>query len=642
MHRLSKILSLILALTLCAGLFSAAALAGVEDVALDIEDVSDGLETVRADGETVVPGEDAVVTDGASVTVGDAEKNLADMMARYPHGSYWTSSFNGGTTCYGFANMVVFNVFGYSTTSGRTYRTWAYDGSSSSGMVKLGSVAKCTEANVRELLSQAMPGDVVQFDTYNGGGGQHSSVISAVSEDGVTIYECNWYGSGLVTNTYLTFAEFARRQYSYSSGAQMRGTLSLLRSDNYDTSDGGTTALSIYGAVYPAGTIAAGQSFTLKGVIVSGSRLTSVIGVITNASGTPVMNYSTNPDATTYNIQTGGLDSAFRFATLANGSYTYTVTASNAEETKTLISSVFHVGAPSTYTIRYDANGGENGPEAVTKVYGEDVTISDVVPTLPGYTFICWADESGAGTMYVAGDTYVLNRSATLVAIWIRDDEDPPVLPTDDPVPTDDPAPTDDPVPTDVIDDPDPAADPDPAGLLPFTDVPVTASYYPAVSWAYENGIVKGTSATTFSPAAAGTRGQIVLMLYRLAGKPDVTGLDNPFSDVKKSASYYKAVIWAYHEGIIKGSSPTRFRPNESVPRWQLVLMLYRLAGKPAVSGVENPFTDVNPGDVYYNAVLWAYETGVTLGTSATTFSPCSDCMRYQLVTFLSRCGALL
>ena len=174
-------------------------------------------------------------------------------------------------------------------------------------------------------------------------------------------------------------------------------------------------------------------------------------------------------------------------------------------------------------------------------------------------------------------------------------------------------------------------------GANPFTDVSSTASYFNAVMWAYNNGIIKGTSATTFSPKADCTRGQFALMLYRLAGTPNVYGVSNPFSDVSPSDSYYKAVLWAYGEGIIKGVSSTSFDPNGSVTRGQIVLMLYRMADKPSVYGSSNPFTDVKSSDPYYQAVLWAKQTGITSGTSATKFSPKSNCTRYQLVTFLYR-----
>ena len=178
--------------------------------------------------------------------------------------------------------------------------------------------------------------------------------------------------------------------------------------------------------------------------------------------------------------------------------------------------------------------------------------------------------------------------------------------------------------------------------VSPFDDVPATVSYYKYVMWAYENGIVKGTSATTFSPNADCTRGQFAIMLYRLAGRPDVGGVENPFTDVRPGDACYRAVLWAYSAGIIKGTSATTFSPGGSVTRGQIVTMLYRMAGRPAVTGNANPFTDVKPSDACYRPVLWAVETGVTKGTSATTFSPNRPCRRYQLVTFLYRFNEIM
>ena len=172
---------------------------------------------------------------------------------------------------------------------------------------------------------------------------------------------------------------------------------------------------------------------------------------------------------------------------------------------------------------------------------------------------------------------------------------------------------------------------------VPFEDVSSAASYYSAVVWAYDSGIVRGTSATTFSPRESCTRGQLALMLYRMAGKPSVIGIANPFDDVKPSAPYYEAVLWAYSAGIIRGTGEAHFNPNGSVTRSQIVLMLYRMAGRPDVSDVENPFTDVEESDSFFRAVLWAYSEGVTTGTSAATFSPADNCTRFQLVMFLYR-----
>ena len=171
----------------------------------------------------------------------------------------------------------------------------------------------------------------------------------------------------------------------------------------------------------------------------------------------------------------------------------------------------------------------------------------------------------------------------------------------------------------------------------PFTDVKEGAYYYDAVLWAVENGITGGTTATTFSPNASCTRAQAVTFLWRAAGSPAPKSSVNPFTDVKESAYYYEAVLWAAENGITGGTTATTFSPNATCTRAQIVTFLWRSQKSPAADTV-NPFTDVAADSYYANAVLWAAENGITGGTSATTFSPNNDCTRAQIVTFLFRC----
>ena len=171
----------------------------------------------------------------------------------------------------------------------------------------------------------------------------------------------------------------------------------------------------------------------------------------------------------------------------------------------------------------------------------------------------------------------------------------------------------------------------------PFTDVTSGAYYYDAVLWAVENGVTVGTSTTTFSPLDACTRAQIVTFLWRAAGSPEPTITSCDFTDVFEGAYYYKAVLWAVENSITAGTSVTTFSPKESCTRAQVVTFLYRYAGSPSVSATSCAFSDISSSAYYYIAVLWAAETGVTAGTSATTFSPSDTCTRGQIVTFLYR-----
>ena len=171
----------------------------------------------------------------------------------------------------------------------------------------------------------------------------------------------------------------------------------------------------------------------------------------------------------------------------------------------------------------------------------------------------------------------------------------------------------------------------------PFQDVPGDAYYFEAVNWAVANNVTNGTSETTFSPDVGCTRAQVVTFLWRAAGQPEPTERTNPFTDVKEGTYYYKAVLWAVEKGITNGTSETTFDPDETCTRGQIVTFLWRREGKPAPTGANNPFADVKPSAYFGSAVLWAVETGITNGTSETTFEPNEGCTRAQVVTFLWR-----
>ncbi len=171
-----------------------------------------------------------------------------------------------------------------------------------------------------------------------------------------------------------------------------------------------------------------------------------------------------------------------------------------------------------------------------------------------------------------------------------------------------------------------------------FTDMPAPDHWsHSSIDWAVENGITTGATATTFNPNGSCTRGQIVTFLWRAAGKPEPTLRENPFTDVEEDDFYYKAVLWAVEEGITTGATATTFNPNGSCTRAQVVTFMWRTMGEPAPETVENPFEDVSADKYYRDAVLWAVENGITNGMSATKFAPNSTCTRAQIVTFLYR-----
>ena len=170
-----------------------------------------------------------------------------------------------------------------------------------------------------------------------------------------------------------------------------------------------------------------------------------------------------------------------------------------------------------------------------------------------------------------------------------------------------------------------------------FVDVATGSYYEDAVDWAVENGITKGTDDTHFSPDGICTRAQAVTFLWRTAGSPASKTSTMPFTDVPVGSYYYDAVLWAVENGITKGTSDTTFSPNMTCSRAQIVTFLWRSEKSPA-AGTANPFADVKSTAYYAGAVLWAVKENITKGTTSTTFSPNADCTRAQIVTFLWRC----
>ena len=171
----------------------------------------------------------------------------------------------------------------------------------------------------------------------------------------------------------------------------------------------------------------------------------------------------------------------------------------------------------------------------------------------------------------------------------------------------------------------------------PFLDVNETHFYYDAVLWALNSGVTNGVDATHFGSMSVCNRAQVVTFLWRAAGSPAPTATEIPFTDVESGTWYTDAVLWAVENGITTGLTETTFGPGEICNRAQAVTFLYRASGSPEVKDVNNPFADVSEGQFFHNAVLWAVENGITTGTTDTAFTPLGDCFRSQVVTFLYR-----
>lgn len=167
-----------------------------------------------------------------------------------------------------------------------------------------------------------------------------------------------------------------------------------------------------------------------------------------------------------------------------------------------------------------------------------------------------------------------------------------------------------------------------------FADVSAEEYYYEAVKWASENGVTGGIGENLFGAKLPCTRAQIVTFLWRAAGSPEPKGMSG-FVDVSADAYYAKAVAWAVEEGIVSGTSATTFNPDAVCTRAQSVAFLYRAFGEKVNKAAG--FSDVSADAYYADAVAWAVENGVASGIGGGLFAPDQNCARGQIVAFLYR-----
>ena len=178
-------------------------------------------------------------------------------------------------------------------------------------------------------------------------------------------------------------------------------------------------------------------------------------------------------------------------------------------------------------------------------------------------------------------------------------------------------------------------------GEIGFVDVHEDSYFYSPVLWAVENGITSGTSASTFSPDAICTRGQILTFLWRANGC--VTPIElNYFKDVDRNAYYFTALRWAAQVGLCAASESNKyhFYPDNACTRAMVIEFIWKLKGSAQYDTSYLPFVDVNKNSSYAQAVAWALDYGITEGTSENTFSPDAPCTRAQIVTLLQRAFA--
>ena len=251
------------------------------------------------------------------------------------------------------------------------------------------------------------------------------------------------------------------------------------------------------------------------------------------------------------------------------------------------------------YTLTFDTNGG-TAISKVTKDKGTKVDLSGYTTTRQGYTFAGWyADE--ALTDKVTSVT--LNSNKTVYAKWTEKTPEKPAL--------------------------------------PFADVTKGDWFYDAVQYVYDKGMMNGVDGDRFAPNATTSRAMIVTILYRLENEPAVSG-KSPFTDVAAGQWYTNAVAWAAANGIVTGTTDTTFAPNGNITREQMAAILYRYASYKGLDVSRQAdlsgYADASAISAYAKqAMAWANGQGLITGVTATTLRPDGNAVRAQAATILMR-----
>lgn len=259
-------------------------------------------------------------------------------------------------------------------------------------------------------------------------------------------------------------------------------------------------------------------------------------------------------------------------------------------------------------------------PNKDNHLYGPDMNYPTAVQNLERWVTerIAWMDARYPAS----SDTPTTPTQPTMGDPTQPNDPSEPQEPTEPTVPSV-PTGNQDPIPTAPT-------------VLPYQDLDPNAYYYDAVAWAHKAGITTGVAPNLFAPEADCTRAQIVTFLWRSAGSPEPHSLAGPFTDVEKGSYYEKAVAWAIENNITNGTSATTFSPDAPATRAHAVTFLFRLTQAKPVSE-KTPFSDVEPGAYYADAVGWAYANQIVNGMTETTFGPDIVCQRAHIVTLLFR-----
>ena len=169
----------------------------------------------------------------------------------------------------------------------------------------------------------------------------------------------------------------------------------------------------------------------------------------------------------------------------------------------------------------------------------------------------------------------------------------------------------------------------------PFVDVSKEDWFYTPVLWAIDNDVTAGTDETHFSPELTVTRAEAMVFFWAANGRPEPQATKSPFKDVKKSHWAFKAIMWAVENGITGGTDANHFSPAQTCSRSEIIQFLYAAMGKPGYT-IANPYSDVKNKHWYKDGAIWAYEMGIERGENG-KFKAKTPCTRAYVVTYLYR-----
>lgn len=175
----------------------------------------------------------------------------------------------------------------------------------------------------------------------------------------------------------------------------------------------------------------------------------------------------------------------------------------------------------------------------------------------------------------------------------------------------------------------------DPVVPTGFVDVPANAWYADAVNTAAAKGLMNGTGNNKFEPLKTVQRSQVAAIVWNIEGAPAVTGT-TPFTDVAADAWYAQAVTWAYQNKVVSGTSATTFAPNQNITRQDFAVVLYNKAGKPAASADLSKFVDASKINSWaQDAVKWAVSKGIINGNDKNELNPTGTLTRAEAASII-------